>query len=81
MIEEANDVLVTKGYSEAQLCVRAAPLAGKALLKGNRILSPFSDVEETVVWVVENCVPPLTELGRRQLSPHELRECLERRTL
>ena len=81
MIEEANDVLITKGYSEAQLSVHAAPLAGKALLKGNRILSPFSDREETVLWVVENCVPALSELGRRQITPHELRDCMARRQL
>jgi hypothetical protein len=79
VIDEANAVLASKGYSEAQLCVRAAPLAGKALLKGNKILSPFSDREETVVWVVENCVPALGDLGRRQLTPHELRACLESR--
>ena len=81
VIEEANDVLVTLGYSEAQLCVRAAPLPGKALLKGNKILSPFSDREETVLWVVENCVPAISDFGRRQLTPHELRDCLEGRTL
>lgn len=79
MIDQANVLLDAKGYSEAQLCVRAAPLSGKALLKGNRIISPFSDREETVAWVVANCVPALAELGRRQLTPTELRDCLTRR--
>jgi hypothetical protein len=78
VIEEANAALRAKGYSEAQLAVHAAPLAGKALLKGNKMLSPFSDREETVRYVAENCVPALEELGRRTLTPHELRACLER---
>ena len=78
MIEDANDVLISKGYSAAQLSVHASPLAGKALLKGSKIVSPFSDSEETLLWVVENCVPSLDELGRRTITPHELRDCLAR---
>jgi hypothetical protein len=78
MIEEANAALRAKGYSEAQLAVHGAPLPGKALLKGNKILSPFSDAEETVRYVAENCVPSFDELGRRTLTPHELRACLGR---
>lgn len=78
MIEEANDVLLTKGYSAAQLSVHPSPLSGKALLKGSKILSPFSDSEETLLWVVENCIPALEELGRRTITPHELRDCLAR---
>lgn len=77
MIEEANEALRAKGYSEAQLAVFAAPLPGRALLKGNRILSPFSDSPETVLRAVRECVPALEELGRRTLTPHELRNCLE----
>lgn len=78
MIEEANDVLLSKGYSAAQLSVHTSPLPGKALLKGSKIGSPFADSEETVVWVVENCIPSFSELGRRTITPHELRACLER---
>ena len=78
-LEEANDILRGKGYSEAQLSAVAAPLRGKALLKGNKILSPFSDTEEIVRHVARECVPPLAELGRRSLTPHELRDCLQRR--
>ena len=78
MIDEANAALRAKGYSPAQLAAVAAPLPGKALLKGNKIVSPFSDTPETVRHVAESCVPPLAELGRRTLTPHELRACLER---
>ena len=38
----------------------------------------LSDSEETVLWVVENCIPTFSELGRRTITPHELRACLER---
>ena len=78
MIDAANEALRAKGYSQAQLAAFAAPLRGKALLKGNKIASPLSDVEETVAYVAEHCVPPLSELGRRTLTPHELRGCRER---
>lgn len=77
MIDEANAALRSKGYSEAQLAAVAAPLPGKVLLKGNRIVSPFADSPETVRYVAENCVPPLHSLARRQVTPHELRACLE----
>ena len=52
-------------------------LPGKALLKGTKILSPFSDTHETVLRVVRDCVPSAEELGRRTLTPHELRDCLD----
>lgn len=77
MIDRANAALRAKGYSEAQLAAVAAPLPGKVLLKGNKLLSPFADSEETVRYVAENCVPTLEELGRRTLTPHELRSCLD----
>ena len=77
MIDEANEVLRAKGYSAAQLVVAPAPLPGKALLKGNRIVSPFSDLEETVARVAREAVPPLAELGTRRLTPHEFRAWLE----
>ena len=78
MIDAANEALRAKGYSQAQLAAFGAPLRGKALLKGNKIVSPFSDTEETVAYVAEHCVPPAEALGRRTLTPHELRACLER---
>ena len=53
-----------------------APLPGKVLLKGTKILSPFSDTPEVVLRVVRDCVPTADELGRRQLTPHELRDWL-----
>ena len=76
MIDEANAALRAKGYSEAQLAAYDAPLPGKALLKGTRILSPFADTPETVLRVARDLVPPLDELGRRQLTPHELSDGL-----
>jgi len=76
VIDEANRLLADKGYSATQLSVHAAPLPGKALLKGSKILSPFADAPETVLQAVRDCVPPAGELGRRTLTPHELRGCL-----
>ena len=76
MIDEANELLRAKGYSAAHLNAVAAPLPGRVLLKGTKILSPFSDSPETVLRAVQNCVPTAEELGRRMLTPHELRDCL-----
>ncbi len=42
-----------------------------------KITSPFADSPETVLRAVEECVPALEELGKRSLTPHELRGCLE----
>jgi hypothetical protein len=75
-VEEANAALREKGYTEAQLAAYDAPLPGKALLKGNKILSPFADTPETVLRAARELVPPAAELGRRQLTPHELRDAL-----
>ena len=77
MIEEANELLRAKGYSAAHLNAIGAPLPGKALLKGTKILSPFSDTEEVVVRVARDFVPTAEELGRRTLTPHEIRDWLE----
>ena len=77
-IEEANALLREKGYKESQLGVFSSPMPGKALLKGPKILSPFADSPETVLRAVRDCLPPAEELGKRTLTPHELRACLER---
>ena len=77
-IAEANGILQGKGYKEAHLAVHATPMPTKALLKGTKIGSPFSDSPETVLRAVSGCVPPADELGRHVLTPHELRACLER---
>ena len=74
-IEQANALLREKGYTERDLAVHAGP-RGKALLKGNKILSPFADTPETVLRAARELVPPAAELGRRQLTPHELRAAL-----
>jgi hypothetical protein len=76
VIDEANATLRAKGYSAAQLSAVAAPLPGKVLLKGTKILSPFSDTEDVVLQVVREFVPTAEELGRRVLTPHEFRERL-----
>jgi len=76
VIEEANELLREKGYGPAHLQAFGAPLPGRVLLKGTKILSPFSDSPETVLRAVRDCVPSAEELGRRQLTPHELRDCL-----
>ena len=71
-IESANALLREKGYVERDLGVHAGP-RGKALLKGNKILSPFSDEAELVLRVVRELVPPDAELGNRMLRPADLR--------
>jgi hypothetical protein len=77
LIDEANEALQAKGYSAAQLAAVAAPLPGRVLLKGTKILSPFSDSAETVLRVARELVPSADDLGRRTLTPHELRAGLE----
>jgi hypothetical protein len=77
VIDEANEILREKGYTAAHLSAVESPLPGKVLLKGTKILSPFSDSAEVVLRVVRDLVPTAEELGRRQLTPHELRDQLE----
>ena len=76
MIDQANEALQAKGYSPAHLSAVAAPLPGKVLLKGTKILSPFSDTEDVVLRVARDFVPTADELGRRTLTPHEIRDWL-----
>ena len=76
MIDQANEALQAKGYSAAHLSAVAAPLPGKVLLKGTKILSPFSDTEDVVLRVARDFVPAADELGRRTLTPHEIRDWL-----
>ena len=71
-ISAANALLREKGYAERDLGVHAGP-RGKALLKGNKILSPFSDEASLVLRVVDELVPPDAELGHRMLRPADLR--------
>jgi hypothetical protein len=77
VIDEANEILREKGYTAAHLSAVDSPLPGKVLLKGTKILSPFSDSAEVVLRVARDLVPTAEELGRRQLTPHELRDRLE----
>jgi len=71
-IAEANALLREKGYAERDLAVHPGP-RGKVLLKGNRILSPFSDEAELVLRVVRELVPSEHELGARVIRPADLR--------
>ncbi|HVP76227.1 MAG TPA: hypothetical protein VMS63_09410 [Gaiellaceae bacterium] len=77
-ISAANALLREKGYAERDLWVHPAP-RGKALLKGNRILSPLSDEAVLVLRVVQELVPPSSELGGRMLRPADLRARLAHR--
>jgi hypothetical protein len=74
-IEAANEALRAKGYDERDLAVFPTPLAGKALLKGNRIVSPLSDSAELVLRVVRELVPAAEEL-KGSLRPADLRSQL-----
>jgi hypothetical protein len=71
-ISTANELLREKGYAERDLAVHAGP-RGKALLKGNKIISPFSDEAVLVLRVVRELVPADGELGAKLLRPAELR--------
>jgi hypothetical protein len=71
-IATANAELREKGYAERDLAVHAGP-RGKALLKGNKILSPLSDDAALVLRVVSELVPTDAELGHKLLRPAELR--------
>ncbi|HJQ50554.1 MAG TPA: hypothetical protein VJ838_08590 [Gaiellaceae bacterium] len=71
-IEKANALLRERGYAERDLAVHAGP-RGKALLKGNKILSPLSDDAGVVLQVVRDLVPSDEELGAKILRPAELR--------
>ncbi|HEX6788695.1 MAG TPA: hypothetical protein VF091_05575 [Gaiellaceae bacterium] len=71
-IDAANALLRDKGYAERDLAVHAGP-RGKALLKGTKILSPFSDEAALVLHVVQELVPTDAELGHKLLRPAELR--------
>jgi hypothetical protein len=76
-VDEANEILRRKGYKEAHLAAFTTPMASKALLKGTKIVSPFADSPETVLRAVRDCVPTSDDLGKRTITPHELRACLE----
>jgi hypothetical protein len=71
-IDAANAELRARGYAERDLAVHAAP-RGRALLKGNKLLSPLSDDPDVVLRVVRELVPPHDELGSATLRPSELR--------
>jgi len=71
-IEQANALLRERGYAERDLAVHTGP-RGKALLKGNKILSPLSDEAGVVLRVVTDLVPSNAELGGKVLRPAELR--------
>lgn len=71
-IAAANQLLREKGYAERDLAVHPGP-RDRVLLKGNKIISPFSDDAELVLRVVRELVPVHAELGNRLLRPADLR--------
>ena len=71
-VEQANALLRERGYAERDLAVHTGP-RGKALLKGNKILSPLSDDAEVVLRVVRDLIPSDAVLGAKILRPAELR--------
>lgn len=71
-VSNANALLREKGYAERDLAVHAGP-RGKALLKGNKIVSPFSDDAALVLQVVSELIPTDSELGHKLLRPADLR--------
>jgi hypothetical protein len=71
-IAAANALLREKGFAERDLAVHPGP-HGKALLKGNKILSPLSDEAALVLRVVRELVPTDADLGNKVLRPAELR--------
>jgi hypothetical protein len=71
-VDQANALLRERGYAERDLAVHTGP-RGKALLKGNKILSPLSDDAEVVLRVVQDLVPSDVDLGAKILRPAELR--------
>jgi hypothetical protein len=75
-IAAANELLHAKGYAGRDLAVYSGP-RGKALLKGNKIISPFSDDAALVLRVVGELVPLDAELGNRLLRPADLRASLD----
>jgi hypothetical protein len=75
-IAGANELLREKGYVARDLAVHAGP-RGKGLLKGNKIVSPFSDDAALVLRVVAELVPTHAELGHKLLRPADLRARLE----
>jgi hypothetical protein len=75
-IADANALLRERGYAERDLAVHAGP-RGKALLKGNKIVSPFSDDAALVLQVVSELIPADSELGHKLLRPAELRARLD----
>jgi hypothetical protein len=75
LIAAANELLRERGYAERDLAVHEGP-RGRALLKGNKLLSPLSDEAEVVLRVVRELVPTDGELGHRMLRPADLRAAL-----
>jgi hypothetical protein len=71
-IDTANELLREKGYAARDLAVHPGP-RGKALLKGNKIVSPLSDEADVVLRVVREVVPSDAELGTKTLRPADLR--------
>ncbi len=74
-ISAANGILRSQGYTERDLAVHPAP-RGKALLKGNKLLSPLSDEPAVVLQIVTDLIPTSEDLGTGVLRAADLRAAL-----
>ena len=73
-VEQANALLRERGYAERDLAVFPVAVGeGRAIMKGTSIVSPFADSADLVLRVVQECIPPAQEQGKRLLRPAELR--------
>jgi hypothetical protein len=63
LIDDANEALRAKGYGERDLMAFPTPMGpDRAILKGGKLLSPFSDDAETVLRVARDVVPAAADV-------------------
>jgi hypothetical protein len=73
LIDDANEVLRAKGYTERDLAAFPTPMGpDRAILKGGKLLSPFADDAETVLRLVRDVVPAAADV-KGTLRPAQLR--------
>ena len=63
-VAEANALLAEKGYKEPHLAVHVTAMPGRVLLKGSKIVSPFSDSPDTVLRSSGTWFPRWTSSAR-----------------
>jgi hypothetical protein len=73
LIDAANEALRAKGYAERDLAAFPTPMGpDRAILKGAKLLSPFSDDAATVLRVARDVVPSAGDV-KGMLRPAQLR--------